>query len=70
VIALGTGTFASKDAVRIDGDLGDKLNLTGGNWSLQEASGTPSGYSLYVHTASGQGDAYALVQQQITVNLA
>jgi hypothetical protein len=74
VIALGTGIFspaggtlASKDALRIDGDSGDTVDLTGGGWTPQTATNLPSGYDLYVHTTSGHEDAYALVQHLISV---
>ena len=81
IIALGTGTFdpagagavgalTSQHAVRIDGDSGDTLNLSGGGWSLQTGvSNAPSGYDVYVHLTSGHEDAYALVQHLIGVTL-
>lgn len=79
VLDLGTGTFNPRllgtdnlgedDAVRIDGDAGDRLTLTGGNWSQIAASNTPADYNLFSATASS-GHAYVLVQEEVTVILA
>ena len=83
VINIGTGTFnpfgtalAQADAIRVNGDAGDTLNLSGGGWSVgaPAVSGAgdavPAGYTLYVHdgnAAAGiQADAYVLVQTNIS----
>jgi len=63
------GTLGQHDAIKVDGDSGDTLNLTGGNWTAQAASNTPAGYTLYVHDTGGSNeDAYVLVQTVITVH--
>jgi len=84
VIDLGSGTFnpfgtalQQEDAIRVDGDAGDALNLTGGGWSLGvpavsgNGDAVPAGYVLYVHdggVAAGiQADAYVLVQSGVNV---
>jgi Ca2+-binding RTX toxin-like protein len=84
VIDFGTGVVApggsnggqnydSKDALRVEGDAGDTVNLSGGNWFVAAgASGAPAGYDLYVHVTGGANpaqneDAYLLVQHGITV---
>jgi hypothetical protein len=78
VIAMGTGTFnpdapnfGERDAIRVDGDSGDVLNLTGGNWAQLATSDAPTGYNVFVHDTSGNGsaeDAYVLVQSTIAVH--
>lgn len=68
------GGYGSRSAVRIDGDGGDSVNLSGGGWSeAAGSSGTPAGHTLYVHEAAGNNpganeDAYVLVQNGVTVN--
>ena len=77
VIDFGAGTFdaaldafGAKDAIKVDGENGDVLNLTGGNWSKSGVDpNTPPGYDLYVHTTAGTTDAFVLVQTAITVNM-
>src|SRR4029453_2999764 len=64
------GTLVDKDTVKIDGDSGDTLSLSGGGWFNAGAASThggPAGYNLYVHdSGGGTEDAYALVQTVIT----
>jgi VCBS repeat-containing protein len=78
VIDIGNGTFdpagstySNKDAVRVDGDAGDTVTLSGGNWQqLTGISNVPTGYNLYVHDTSGVGtaeDAYILVKNAVLV---
>jgi hypothetical protein len=62
--ALGCG-----DAVRVDGDSGDQLTLAGGAWNEVEAKNTPDGYRLFSFDVAA-GNAYVLVQEAITVDLA
>jgi hypothetical protein len=67
------GDYDKAPILRIDGDAGDTLDLSGGDWhQATGSSGTPVGYTLYVHDASPAGpggaeDAYVLVQNAITV---
>ena len=86
VIAMGTGTydpdgdeaggvntgFGEDDALRVDGDAGDVLNLTDLGWSQITPADAPAGYNVGVHDGSAAGgiqeDAYVLVQAVITVN--
>jgi len=71
VIDIGAGEFdpagnlAAAPAIRVDGDQGDTLELTGGGWQQVEAGGVPQGYSLYQH--GGTPDAYVLVQTAVAV---
>ncbi len=68
------GSYGNRSAVRIDGDGGDTVNLAGGGWAEAAGStGSPAGYTLYVHEASGGSpganeDAYVLVQNGVNVN--
>jgi hypothetical protein len=78
VISMGTGVFdpeeagyISKDAIKVDGDAGDTLNLTGGGWVNLGADANAGGYTVWAHDPSGAGtneDAYVLVSNSITVN--
>jgi Ca2+-binding RTX toxin-like protein len=67
------GTYDNRAAMRVDGDAGDSVNLSGGGWSeATGSSGSPAGYTLYVHEASGttpgaNEDAYLLVQNGVSV---
>jgi hypothetical protein len=65
------GTLVDKDTVKVDGDSGDTLNLSGGGWfnaGAASAYSGPAGYNLYVHdSGGGTEDIYALVQTVITV---
>jgi hypothetical protein len=75
VIDLGTGHFnpdaanrGDQAAIKVDGEAGDTLNLTGGNWAVQANGNTPAGYTLYVHDTGGSNeDAYVLVQTTVAV---
>lgn len=79
VIALGDATFdpapaagpyARKDAIRVDGDDGDSLTLSGGGWHEVSAGNVPAGYALWAHDPSGTGaneDAYVLVQTSVQI---
>ena len=67
------GNYGLGPILRVDGDAGDSLNLTGGDWSVATgSSGTPAGYTLYVHESGGglpgaAEDAYVLVQNAVSV---
>jgi Ca2+-binding RTX toxin-like protein len=67
------GDYGKAPILRVEGDDGDTLNLTGGNWSeATGSSGTPAGYTLYVHESGGglpgsAEDAYVLVQDTVSV---
>ena len=67
------GNYGLGPVLRVDGDAGDSLNLTGGDWSVATgSSGTPAGYTLYVHESGGglpgaAEDAYVLVQNAVSV---
>jgi hypothetical protein len=69
----GFGDLSSKDAIKVDGDVGDTLNLSGSGTWTQVTSGVsniPTGYDLYVHDTGGAADAenaYVLVQATMTV---
>src|SRR5262249_45184238 len=83
VIDFGTGTFDPatagydlKDAIKVDGENGDTLNLklTGGDaWTqIVSDANTPSGYHLYVHSTNagnltGAEAAYAPAQAAVSV---
>jgi hypothetical protein len=79
VLDLGDGTFdPSNDsgdalgrgsAVRVDGDCGDQLTLTGGNWSQIEPSNAPDDYQVF-NSQAPTGNAYVLVQEDVIVALA
>jgi Ca2+-binding RTX toxin-like protein len=77
VLDLGDGTFDPNhvgslgpgQAVRVDGQSGDQLTLTGGNWSHVEAHNAPAGYEVFgTHTSTG--NAYVVVQEDVTVHVA
>jgi Ca2+-binding RTX toxin-like protein len=67
------GNYGKAPILRVDGDAGDTLNLTGGDWhAAAGSSGTPAGYTLYVHESGGGApgaaeDAYVLVQNTVGV---
>ncbi|HVR65544.1 MAG TPA: hypothetical protein VMT98_02840 [Verrucomicrobiae bacterium] len=79
VLSLGDGefnpfilkadTFGEGSAVRIDGDAGDTLKLTGGNWQEIEPGNAPSGYDVFACAVAG-GNAYVLVQEDVTAAMA
>ena len=56
------------DAVRVDGNSGDQLTLTGGNWGQIDAKNAPNGYDLFACQV-GEGNAYVLAQEEIAVVL-
>ena len=58
--------FGEGTAVRIDADAGDKLNLAGGGWHEIDPVNAPQGYDVFAHAAPGGGNAYVLVQEDIT----
>src|SRR5690606_5451954 len=69
----GAGQFGSRHAIRVDGDAGDELNLTGdGVWTQISPSDAPAGYNVWVHSTTGtpseSEDAYVLVSTSVTVN--
>jgi hypothetical protein len=77
VLDLGDGTFNPNHvgslgpghAARVDGHSGDQLTLSGGNWSHTDAHNAPAGYDVFgAHTPTG--NAYVLVQEDVTVHLA
>jgi hypothetical protein len=78
VLDLGTGNFDPKfasndtlgrhDAVRINGNCGDHVTLTGGDWSQIHPNNAPHGYDVYSAQTSA-GSAYVLVQADVTVNV-
>jgi hypothetical protein len=65
------GTLGDRDAIKVDGDAGDTVNLSGGGWFNAGAANTqggPNGYNLYVHDGGGGNeDAYVLVQTVVAV---
>jgi hypothetical protein len=71
--STGVGSLSDQAAIKVDGDAGDKLNLTGGGWTHATGShGQPAGYEVYVHDgnpgdANAGEDAYVLVQNTIAV---
>ncbi len=77
VLDLGDGIFDPKhtsdplpkgDAVRVDGNSGDQLTLSGGQWKEVNAPNTPDDYHLFsAHTASG--NVYVLAQEEVTVHI-
>jgi Ca2+-binding RTX toxin-like protein len=73
----GGQDYSSQEALRIDGDVGDTLNLQSGvgeSWRIATgATGTPDGYTAYSYVTSGTNPAlnetaYLYVQTGITVN--
>lgn len=66
------GNYGKAPILRVDGDAGDTLNLSG-DWHVATgSSGTPAGYTLYVHESAGGApgsaeDAYVLVQNAVSV---
>ncbi|MFM9841708.1 MAG: calcium-binding protein [Dongiaceae bacterium] len=64
----GPDTFRNGDALRIDGESGDQLILTGGQWSEIDAQNAPKGYDVFAVQVPS-GSAYILVQEDITVSL-
>jgi Ca2+-binding RTX toxin-like protein len=79
VLDLGDGTFAPQvdgqhapgkgAAVRVNGDSGDQVTLSGGFWTEIDASNAPHDYHVFSSQSPG-GNVYALVHDDVTVNLA
>ena len=80
VLDLGSGTFdphlgahdsfGKGDAVRVDGDASDKLNLAGGGWSKLDPSNGPDDFDVFAHHApAGGGNVYVLVQEDVAVSM-
>jgi hypothetical protein len=78
VLDLGDGTFdptscghdhhSEGDAVRIAGDCGDQLTLTGGKWHEIDAGNAPRGTDVYVSQSAGGHNSYVLVDEHVTVH--
>ena len=79
VLDLGDGTFnpwlgchdafARGDAVRIDGDEGDTLTLTG-NWTAIDPKNGRDDFNVFACQApTGNGNVYALVEEDIAVTI-
>jgi len=63
------GGFDSGHAVRIDGDQGDKLSLSG-NWTAIAPHNGPDGFDVFAcHAPTGSGNVYALVQEDVAVTI-
>jgi hypothetical protein len=54
------------EAVRVDGDCGDRLHLSG-SWTEVHAGNAPAGYDVFAAHAGG-GTAYVLVQEEVSVH--
>jgi hypothetical protein len=78
VLDLGSGTFnpsfcghdafGKGDAVRVDGDKGDTLSLSG-DWTQIDPKNGPDDYNVFAcHTSTG--NAYVLVQEDVTAAIA
>ena len=61
--------FDEGEALRIEGDAGDKLILSGGDWHQIAASNAPAGYNVFVAN-SGDDNAYAIVDKDIITTVA
>jgi Ca2+-binding RTX toxin-like protein len=67
------GNYGKAPILRVDGNAGDTLDLSGGGWhAAAGSSGTPAGYTLYVHESAGGApgsaeDAYVLAQNGVNV---
>jgi hypothetical protein len=78
VLDLGTGTFAPTitgehspgkgAAVRINGDSGDQVTLSGGFWNAIDASNAPHDYHVFASQSPG-GNVYAVVNDDVTGHL-
>lgn len=80
VLDLGSGTFNPRlgghdafgtgDAVRIDGDSGDTLSLSG-DWTAIDPRNGPDDFDVFArHAPTGTGNVYVLVQEDIAVTIA
>ena len=78
VLDLGSGTFnpcfsghdafGKGDAVRVDGDKGDTLSLSG-DWTQIDPKNAPDDYNVFAcHTSTG--NAYVLVQEDVVATIA
>jgi len=78
VLDLGSGTFnpslcghdafGKGDAVRVDGDKGDTLSLSG-DWTQIDPKNAPDDYNVFAcHTSTG--NAYVLVQEDVATAIA
>ena len=64
----GHDTFGRADAVRVDGDKGDTLSLSG-DWTQIDPRNAPDDYNVFAcHTSTG--DAYVLVQEDVATVVA
>jgi Ca2+-binding RTX toxin-like protein len=86
VISFGDGTFnpegalgaaGAKDAIKILGDAGDSVTLTGGGWFevTDQVSDAPAGFKVYAHDTDATAglqlatiNAYVIVEAEVTVN--
>jgi Ca2+-binding RTX toxin-like protein len=79
VLDLGSGTFDPRlgchdalgkgDALRIDGDQGDELTLSG-NWTALDPKNGPDDFDVFAcHAPTGDGNVYVLVQEDIAVTI-
>jgi len=78
VLDLGSGTFnpsfcghdafGNGDAVRVDGDKGDTLSLSG-NWTQIDPKNAPDDYNVFACHIS-TGNAYVLVQEDVATAIA
>jgi Ca2+-binding RTX toxin-like protein len=78
VLDLGSGSFdpachgghdpGPGDAVRINGNCGDRLNLAGCGWTEIEARNAPDGYDVYA-APTAHGTANVLVQEAVHVHI-
>jgi Ca2+-binding RTX toxin-like protein len=59
--------FGEGSALRVDGDAGDRLRLAGSNWREIEPINAPKEYDVFACSVSGGGNAYVLVQEDISV---
>ena len=64
----GSSATGSGGGVRVDGNCGDRLDLTGGDWTEVAAKNAPYHYNVYVDHTS-HGNAYVLVQDHVTVHI-
>lgn len=78
VLDIGTGVFnpaldgpdlfGPGDAVRVEGDAGDRLALTGRGWREIDALNAPDDYTVFAHRLETD-IAYAIVQDEVNVSL-
>ncbi len=66
------GELPNAAAIRVNGDDGDSLTLSGSGWQQVTSGpgGVPGGYVLYVHDSpadAAAADAYVLVQTAVKV---